>query len=295
MFFDGLIQTDTFLPNLRPDTFPITITKALSRGDFNQVPVIEGTNADERRLFRGMALLAGAPPARPDNYKARMQRVLDVSSGKAQAIAEEYPLDDYPNPGWALGAAGTDAIYACPGLAQVRKLSQYVLTYAYEFADRDAPRPYPCRITSIMERRTLSNYSICSARPRRLRTPTSRRRNRRWPKRWSKRWSNTGRTSRKPATQRHPRTRERPGRNILATIRVDTCNSCRHPPMSSLISGIGITARSGPVCSEPGPGSFGLLDRFYISGRFAIRDNSVLVAPRLFANTALAWAARWPR
>jgi para-nitrobenzyl esterase len=50
-----------------------------------------------------------------------------------------YPLSSYPSPGVALGASGTDGIFACPERNAVRLLSQFVTSYAYEFNDEDAP------------------------------------------------------------------------------------------------------------------------------------------------------------
>lgn len=43
----------------------------------------------------------------------------------------------------ALGASGTDAIFACPERNSVRLLSEYVKTYAYEFNDENAPALFP--------------------------------------------------------------------------------------------------------------------------------------------------------
>ena len=54
-------------------------------------------------------------------------------------IAARYPLSAYPSPSVALGAVGTDAIFACPALALDDAVSKYVPTYAYEFNDENAP------------------------------------------------------------------------------------------------------------------------------------------------------------
>ena len=51
-----------------------------------------------------------------------------------------YPLINYGrSPGIALGASGTDGIFACPERNSVQSLSQFVTTYAYEFNDENAP------------------------------------------------------------------------------------------------------------------------------------------------------------
>jgi para-nitrobenzyl esterase len=50
-----------------------------------------------------------------------------------------YPYFSYPSGGVALGASGTDAIFACPERNSVKLLSKFVKTYAYEFNDENAP------------------------------------------------------------------------------------------------------------------------------------------------------------
>jgi para-nitrobenzyl esterase len=64
---------------------------------------------------------------------------LGVSPVIAAVIAGEYPLSSYSSPAVALGAVGTDAIFACPALTVDQSLSAYVPTYAYEFNDENAP------------------------------------------------------------------------------------------------------------------------------------------------------------
>src|SRR6185437_13749682 len=49
------------------------------------------------------------------------------------------PLSRYPSPPVALGAVGTDAIFACHALTAEESLARYVPTYAYEFNDENAP------------------------------------------------------------------------------------------------------------------------------------------------------------
>jgi para-nitrobenzyl esterase len=56
-----------------------------------------------------------------------------------------YPLTQYPAPSapLALGALGTDNIFACPERNATQLLSKYVTTYAYEFNDENAPILFP--------------------------------------------------------------------------------------------------------------------------------------------------------
>ena len=59
------------------------------------------------------------------------------------AVLAEYPLNDYPSVAEAVSALATDAVFSCPSRQAVQSLSQYVPTYAYEFADRNAPVIFP--------------------------------------------------------------------------------------------------------------------------------------------------------
>jgi para-nitrobenzyl esterase len=104
--------------------------------------VINGTNRDEWRLFVAQEQLDGAPPVTAANYQANIAGLLGVSAGTATAIAAEYPLSAYSSPSVALGAVGTDEIFACPALTVDESLSKYVPTYAYEFNDQNAPERY---------------------------------------------------------------------------------------------------------------------------------------------------------
>ena len=134
---------DQFIPNTRPRLLPRSIADALSSGQFNHVPVMEGTNRDEWRFFVATTELQTGTPLQAAEYQSAIQSNLLVSASRAQAVAAEYTLSDYDNPSVALGAIGTDAIFACNALTQASALSQYVDIYAYEFGDRNAPPLLP--------------------------------------------------------------------------------------------------------------------------------------------------------
>ena len=119
-----------------------SIGPALAGGQFNRVPVINGTNRDEWRLFVAQEQLDGAPPVTAANYQASIAGLLGVSAATAAIIAAQDPLSAYSSPPVALGAVGTDEIFACPALTVDESLSKYVPTYAYEFNDRNAPERY---------------------------------------------------------------------------------------------------------------------------------------------------------
>ncbi len=118
------------------------LKNALASGDFNRVPVIDGSNHDEWRLFVAISTFEGHPVTAA-NYPPTIASTLHVSWAIARAIAAQYPLSAYPSPPLALSAVGTDAIFACPTLQLDQSLSRYVPTYAYEFSDENAPAAYP--------------------------------------------------------------------------------------------------------------------------------------------------------
>ncbi len=126
-----------YRPDIDGNVLTQSIGTALASGQFNRVPVISGTNHDEWRLF-----VAEGAPVTAANYQAMITSTLGVPAAAAAAIAAAYPLSAYPSPSVALGAVGTDAIFACPALMADESLSKYVPTYAYEFNDENAPERY---------------------------------------------------------------------------------------------------------------------------------------------------------
>jgi para-nitrobenzyl esterase len=127
-----------YTPDIDGQVLTQSIGTALASGQFNRVPVIDGTNHDEWRLFVAESELEGAPVTAA-NYQDMIASTLGVSPTIAAAIAAQYPLSAYPSPSVALGAVGTDAIFACPALTVDNSVSKYVPTYAYEFNDENAP------------------------------------------------------------------------------------------------------------------------------------------------------------
>ena len=99
-----------------PDVDGLVLTQSLKSafagGQFNRVPIVDGSNHDEWRLFVAEAELGGSPVT-ADNYQAQIASTLDVPSAIAAVIVGQYPLSAYPSPALAMGAVGTDAIFAC--------------------------------------------------------------------------------------------------------------------------------------------------------------------------------------
>jgi para-nitrobenzyl esterase len=128
-----------FTPNLDNHVLTQTVRDALATGTFNQVPLLEGSTHDEWRLFVGLTEVATGVPLSAAAYPAAIAATLRISLAQATGIATVfYPLAAYPSPSVALGAVGTDAIFACNSRVSARLASAFVPTFAYEFDDPNA-------------------------------------------------------------------------------------------------------------------------------------------------------------
>jgi para-nitrobenzyl esterase len=119
-----------------------SIGTALASGQFNRVPLINGSNHDEFRLFVALDQLEGQPAVTADNYVASIEAELGLPAAAAQAVAAKYPVANFSSPPVALGAAGTDVVFACPALTVDQSASKFVPVHAYEFADENAPERF---------------------------------------------------------------------------------------------------------------------------------------------------------
>src|SRR6516165_1356942 len=130
-----------YTPNINTEVLPESLGAAFATGTFIRVPIINGTNRDEWRLFVALSELVGNPVTAA-NYQGFISATLGVPPAVAAVIAARYPLTAYPSPSVALGAVGTDAIFACPALAIDQSVSRFVPTFAYEFNDENAPENF---------------------------------------------------------------------------------------------------------------------------------------------------------
>lgn len=128
-----------WLPVVDGDLLPETMQAALQTGNFNKVPVIEGTTRDEYSLFAALSFDLVGNPVTADNYYAAIAQT-GIPVEAVPAVASFYPLAAHASPGAALTALGTDFLFACNSLSSIKMLSQHVPTYAYEFNDPNAPQ-----------------------------------------------------------------------------------------------------------------------------------------------------------
>ncbi len=119
---------------------PLPIRDALENGAFNRVPVMQGSNRDEMRLFVAGGFDLQGGPVTPETYDAAVAALLGLPLNVVPLLTARYPLSDYASPGLAVAALATDAAFACNAFASDRWLARFVPTYAYEFADENAPQ-----------------------------------------------------------------------------------------------------------------------------------------------------------
>ncbi|MFE4257680.1 carboxylesterase/lipase family protein [Streptomyces sp. NPDC056883] len=114
---------------------PTEPRRALERGEFHRVPVVQGSTRDEMRIFLGQTL-AAYPVADPQAYRSRLRAAFGAGAGLVEAA---YPVTAHPTPALAFAAVLTDASFVCPQLRDSRALARHVPTYDYGFDDRLAP------------------------------------------------------------------------------------------------------------------------------------------------------------
>jgi len=125
--------------NVDGKILPQSLDAAFISGQFNHVPLIQGTNHDEWRLFVALDELAGHPLT-AEEYPAAVTDL--VGSQLASLVLAQYPLSSFASPALALGTIGTDFIFACPARVADQVLSPQVPTFAYEFNDVNAPEVF---------------------------------------------------------------------------------------------------------------------------------------------------------
>lgn len=109
---------------------PVDPARAASYAD---VPVLHGITRDEYRFSEAFR----QPPLTADAYPDAVRRW--VGADDVDAVLRAYPLADYDSPAEAYAAVLTDSSWARAHSDLNRALARRVPTYAYQFADRDAP------------------------------------------------------------------------------------------------------------------------------------------------------------
>jgi para-nitrobenzyl esterase len=116
---------------------PIHRSDAYRTGRINRATLVSGSTRDEGRFFVALPELATGKAMTEADYPAWLQQM--YGAAVAPEVQREYPLDRFDSPSEAFAAASTDSLFACPGRAMHRALTDKIPVYAYEFADRTAP------------------------------------------------------------------------------------------------------------------------------------------------------------
>jgi para-nitrobenzyl esterase len=134
-----------------------SIGTALAGGRFARVPILNGTNHDEERLFLVLGLFLGLPgglsvsggtyvpipePITTESFERDIAFVLGVTDARAATIAAEYPPNSSGSPQLTFTALVGDANFARTALQTDGWLSRRAPTFAYEFNDDAAPWRY---------------------------------------------------------------------------------------------------------------------------------------------------------
>jgi para-nitrobenzyl esterase len=131
-------------PNVDGKILTQSVGAALGSGQFNRVPVMNGTNHDEWRLFVALDfdLVPGIGPVTAATYPQAIAATIG-SAAAVPAVQAQYPvIGNFPTYDQALGALGTDAIFACPARFADALAARFVATFAYEFNDPTAPQNF---------------------------------------------------------------------------------------------------------------------------------------------------------
>src|SRR5215216_5190198 len=88
----------TVVPTVDGKVLPQAIGAALTAGAFNKVPVVEGSNHDEWRLFVAQTEATTGRPLTPEGYEAAIAATLGVPAAVARSLAGAYPISAYGRP-----------------------------------------------------------------------------------------------------------------------------------------------------------------------------------------------------
>lgn len=145
-------QATTFVgigpaPNVDGKVLTQSIGPALASGQFNRVPLMNGTNHDEWNLFVAQDFDLAGGPITAGTYITAIGATIG-SAAAAPLVATRYPAPaQFPSFDQAVGGMGTDAIFACPARFADELASPFVPTFAYEFNDEMAPQNFLPAVT----------------------------------------------------------------------------------------------------------------------------------------------------
>jgi len=129
------------VPTVDGTVLPLSLAAAFGSGNFNKVPVIEGTNANEYSLLSATSIdpVLGHPISNATEYAEFRDPLVTAFQKTPAQVDVEYPAANYPGLAQAFDAIATDAVFSCNARTVDKLLSATVPVYAYEFNDPNAP------------------------------------------------------------------------------------------------------------------------------------------------------------
>jgi para-nitrobenzyl esterase len=132
-------STISIAPNVDGYVLPEQPFLAYLAGVFQHVPIIDGTNHDEYRLFVSEDEILAGSPWSAAQYTSLIQ---STAGSYAAQVEAEYPLTAYVNPGYATAALGTDYGFSCGAVLLDALISKYTTLYTYELTDPNVPNVF---------------------------------------------------------------------------------------------------------------------------------------------------------
>ncbi|HXA46021.1 MAG TPA: carboxylesterase family protein [Burkholderiaceae bacterium] len=137
----GAVQTNGGqLPTVDLAVLPTTLAIAFSSGNFNKVPMIEGSNQHEYSVLSAAAIdVSLGHQMSASDYPTYVNNIFGATIG-AELIQFVYPLTPALTPAWTFDSLLTDFAFSCNGRSVAKVISAAnVPVYTYEFADKNAP------------------------------------------------------------------------------------------------------------------------------------------------------------
>jgi para-nitrobenzyl esterase len=128
----------TLSPIVDGRVIPKQPTQLIESGKFNKVPMIIGNTSNEGTTFVLINYEVKGTPVTADGYGAAITKL--TPGADVQKVMDLYPLSAYRTPSQAVAAARTDSS-VCGLNAAAKLFAAKVPTYAYVFADPNAPSP----------------------------------------------------------------------------------------------------------------------------------------------------------
>jgi para-nitrobenzyl esterase len=117
------------------------MTQKILAGDFNRIPVLNGSNHDEWTWVEGLSERAAGRPLVAGDLPKHLEGAF---GGFAADVVPQYPVVRFAGSAGAASArAVTDGLFVCPLLGLNSALSKYTTVWGFEFADEQAPFPWP--------------------------------------------------------------------------------------------------------------------------------------------------------